>query len=376
MYEPRMADRTSGPRLPDPFQGTAYQTVKRLGGGEAGELFVVEHLEIGRHFAAKVLHAHLAQVPQVADRLRLEGQALARLNHPNVVSVHGFDTTPEGRPFLIMELLRGRSLAQELAESGSMPLWRAAGYAKELLSALEAVHGIGVVHRDVQPSNVFLAESHDGSKTLKLLDFGIARVLESAPPEAPRPLSFPTQSGAVLGAARFRSPESAQGVPVDEQADLYGAALVIYTMLAGRGPFDHARGDQAVMLAHATENAAPPSRFAREPIPAELDALMLRALHKNPRARFASAREFREHLERLTALFASPPGFLETTQYERSDEPSPAQELSTGATALGLRARPPLSRKAIVIAVIIAISGMIASAIAVVGVATLLRGAR
>jgi serine/threonine protein kinase len=202
-------------------------------------------------------------------------------------------------------------------------------------------------------------------------------VLESAPPEAPKPLSFPTQSGAVLGAPRFRSPESAQGVPADQQTDLYGAALVIYAMLAGRGPFDHVRGDQAVMLAHATENAEPPSRFAREPVPAELDALVLRALHKNPRARFASARDFREHLERLTALFASPPGFLETTQYELSEEPSQtADSLSTGATALGLRARPPLSRKALVIAVILAISGMVASAMAVVGVANLLAGAR
>src|SRR5687768_4563264 len=177
-----MADRTSEQRLLDPFEGTAYRTIQQLSSGDVSELFVVEHLQIGRRFAAKVLKPHLCGVPQVVDRLRLEGQALARLNHPNVVSVEGFDTTRDGRPFLIMELLRGRTLSQELSERGPLSMPKALAYAMQLLSALEAVHQIGVVHRDVSPGNVFIAEAHGGRNHVKLLDFGIARVVADAPP--------------------------------------------------------------------------------------------------------------------------------------------------------------------------------------------------
>jgi serine/threonine protein kinase len=389
-----MADPSPGTPLPDPFEGTAYRTVHRLGDGGLGELFVVEHLEIGRRFAAKALHPHLGGNPQVVDRLRLEGHALARLSHPNVISVEGCDTTPAGRPFLIMELLRGRTLAAELRERGFLPVGVAVDYAIQLLSALDAVHQIGVVHRDVKPDNVFLTETRDGRTLLKLTNFGVARVLPGAPPAAPTPLAIPTDTGALVGTPLFMSPEGAQGSRVDERADLYGAALVLYTMLAGRGPFDHLEGVRAVIEAQVTETPAPPSHYAREPVPSELDALVLRALHKDPNARPASAREFREHLERLAALLAHPAGWLETTQYERQTA-TPGESAAAPLAAHGsaapdeLQTRVPpgtprrarawasrLSTRTLAIAVVLAISGLIVSGMAVVGVAALLRGVR
>lgn len=364
-----MADRTSEQRLLDPFEGTAYRTVQRLTSGDMSELFVVEHLQIGRRFAAKALHPHLAHVPQVVDRLRLEGQALARLSHPNVVSVEGFDTTRDGRPFLIMELLRGRSLSQELTQRGPLPLPKALTFAIQLLSALEAVHQIGVVHRDVSPANVFIAEAHGGRSHLKLLDFGIARVVADAPPEAPRPLSIPTESGTVLGSPTYLSPEGAGGATVDERGDLYGAALVLYAMLAGRGPFDHLHGDDALRRAHAQMEPERVSRHAREPIPAELDTVLLRALDKDPNARFSSAYEFRMELERLSAMYVSPSVALEA-QTEARDGGVKSDRPSAAPGAPGRK----LSTRVLVLAVIIGLAGFSASALAVVGVGTWLRG--
>lgn len=367
-----MADRTSGQRLLDPFDGTAYRTVQRVSSGDVSELFVVEHLQIGRRFAAKALHPHLTHVPQIVDRLRLEGQALARLNHPNVVSVEGFDTTREGRPFLIMELLRGRPLSQELAARGALPLAKALTYAVELLSALEAVHRIGVVHRDVTPENVFLAEAHGGKSHVKLLDFGIARVVSDAPREAPRPLSIPTDSGTVLGSPRFLCPEGANGATLDERSDLYGAALVLYAMLAGRGPFDHVSGDEAVMRAHAQMPPEPPSRYAREAIPVELDALLLRALDKDPNARFSDATEFRMELERLSAIYVNPLAELKQLEQDARDA---SVKSDRGSTPLASSSRK-LTPKVLVLAVFVAITGFSLSALAVVGVGTLIRSAR
>jgi serine/threonine protein kinase len=377
-----MADRTSGSPLTDPFEGTSYRALSRLGGGKTGDVYAVEHLGIGREFAAKVLHAHLAGDPRSVDRLRLEAQALGRLNHPNVVSVQSYGATLDGRPFLVMERLRGRTLARELEQRGALSVSLAASHAIALLSALEALHAVGLVHRDVNPESVFLAENRDGTVEIKLIELGLVRVLPNARADGPSALAVPTESGEVLGTPRFLSPEGAQGQRVDEAADVYGAALVLYTMLAGRGPFDHAGDGRALLEAHAQEVPAPPSRYATEPVPAELDALVLEALVKDPQARPASAREFRERLERLTALLARPAGWLETTGYfahaaggeHAADGAAPGARV--GSRAPRDVARRSTSQRALVVMVVLGISGLIASGMAVIGAAALLSGLR
>jgi serine/threonine-protein kinase len=243
--------------LNDPFAGTVYHVVRPLGGGGMGDVFVVEHREIGRHFAAKVLRAELAKNAALVERIRVEAQALGRLTHPNIVSVIDFAKTHDGRPFFVMELLQGETLAQSLMTRGALPVAVAVACALDLLAALEATHELALVHRDVKPSNVFFAAQYDGTFRLKLIDFGTPRYVR---------------------------PEGATGAHVDVRADVYGAALVLYTMLAGRGPFDHARSAEPLREAHVRERPEPPSRFARDPVPAELDALVLRALEKDPAA--------------------------------------------------------------------------------------------
>jgi serine/threonine-protein kinase len=225
----------------------------------------------------------------------------------------------------------------------------------------------------------------------------------------------PTATGAVVGTPRFLSPEGALGQRVDTRADLYGAALVLYTMLAGRGPFDHVHGDRAVMGAHANETPVPPSQQTDEPVPAELDALLLKALSKDPNARFASAQQFRTELEKVASGLGRPAGWLATTTYYRRTapvtlEPQPAPSpsrlaedileiraaipsrngASNGTHADGGRtsikehrrpdrsnavvARRRLSRRALAIVVIFAVVALVVSVIAVVSVGLRLRG--
>jgi eukaryotic-like serine/threonine-protein kinase len=289
---------TAAPPAGDPFAGTQYRALERIDAGGMGEVFLVEHRHLRRTFVAKALHTPLARHPQVVDRVRLEAQALGRLNHPNIVSISGFGMTTDGRPFLVMEHLQGRTLEDELAARGRLALREAIAITCQLLSGLEAAHALGIVHRDVKPDNLFLADHPPGGQVVKILDFGVARVLPSAPPTAPRPLVLPTETGAVIGTPRFLSPEAAAGERVDTRADLYGAGLVLYTMVAGRGPFDHVEGD-GLLSAYAVDTPAPPSSHTSERIPVRFDEIVLRALAKDPGARFQTAAELRGALESL-----------------------------------------------------------------------------
>jgi eukaryotic-like serine/threonine-protein kinase len=338
----------AGSAVADPFEGTAYRAVRRVGGGGMGDVFVVEHLELGRQLAAKVLRAESAKNPQLVDRVRVEAQALGRLSHRNIVSVLDFAKTRDGRPFIVMELLQGETLAEALKLRGALPVTLAVAWATDLLAALEATHRVGLVHRDVKPSNVFLALQRDGTVTLKLIDFGVTRVLPEAPPSAPAPLAFPTDTGEVVGTPRYVSPEGAAGDHVDARADVYAAALVLYAMLAGRGPFDDVRGAGPLRAAHLRQKPDPPSRFARDPVPAELDAVVLRALEKDPSARFGSAAEARQRLLEVAELLARPAGWLETRAFSREHAPgaepklggNPRHELSTPAPRTGRTGAP------------------------------------
>ena len=343
-------------------------------------MFLVEHLDIGRKFVAKVLLAELARRAQVVDRMRLEAQALGRLSHPNIVSVANVGTTADGRPFFVMEFLEGRTLAAEVRERGLLPVSEAVTWTCELLAALSAAHAIGIVHRDIKPDNLYLARSESGARVLKVLDFGIARVLPDAPAAAPLPLSVPTTTGAVIGTPRFASPEAAAGERVDGRADLYGAALMLYTMLAGRGPFDHVHGDKSFLAAHTSERAAPPSAYAREPVPTELDHVVLKALEKDPDARFRTALEFQRELERVRGLLERPIGWLETTTFEpgsigtmRADRgrgvgsSNQVEQLGPGTAGddVSTPKTPALSRRAgaLVFLLVVVVFGVVAAAV-------------
>lgn len=266
---------------------TGYRALSRIGRGGMGEVFEVEHELLGRRFAAKVLHAQLAGEASFVERMRVEAQSMARMRHPNIVEVTDFCVTSDGRPCLIMERLRGRTVGRELAERGRLPLAECIDLMDQTLSALAAAHRLGVVHRDLKPENLFLHEPTNAARRLKVLDFGLARVLPQASPLAPLPMAIPTATGQLVGTPRYLSPEAITGRAVDHRADLYAVGLLLYVVLTGHGPFDHMT--IAETLSHQPD---PPSRFRDEPGVREVDAVILRALKKDPEQRYENAAAF------------------------------------------------------------------------------------
>jgi eukaryotic-like serine/threonine-protein kinase len=247
-----------------------------------GEVWAIKHTFLGRHFALKVLHRHLAAV---ADRMRVEAQAMARLNHPNVVEVVDYWVSADGRPCLVMELLTGRTLWDEIKERIRLPLSEALTVTREALSALVAAHSLGIIHRDLKPENLFLHQARGYGRMTKVLDFGIARILPNAAPVAPEPAILRTITGTVMGSPRFMSPEAEKGAKLDARADVFSLGVVLYVMLTGQGPFDAGQ--------HV---AAPPSQLVPD-LPRGIDEVVMRAVREDVGARTQFAQEFLDALK-------------------------------------------------------------------------------
>jgi len=245
---------------------------------------------LGRPVAVKVLLPHLAVDQSFLERFRREAIAAARLAHPNVVAT--FDTgVDDGVAYIVMELVHGRTLHQLLAAQGALTPHRAVGIAVQVAAALEYAHQHGVVHRDVKPANILV----DNDDRVKVADFGIAKAA-AAPGSQGRPWASQdlTQSGVVVGTAKYLSPEQVNGDPVDGRADIYSLGVVLYEMLCGRTPFA-GETDVAVALQHVTTPPLSP-RQVRSGIPRPLEAVVLRALAKNPADRYATAADLQSAL--------------------------------------------------------------------------------
>jgi serine/threonine-protein kinase len=242
--------------------------------------------------------------------MRVEAQALALVQHPNLVAVHDLGRTPGGRAYLVMERLYGRTISDELRARGTLPPAEAIDYVCQALAGLGAAHAAGIVHRDVKPANLFLCDWENGRRAVKVLDFGIAKVMSAAQRGALAPLAFPTERGVVLGTPRFLSPEQARGGAVDARTDIYAMGAVLYWMLAGRGSFEPAGGLREATGEGAPEPPCPPSAWAPGIVPPELDAAVLRALAQRPEDRFASAAAFARELLRIAVRMGAASGGL------------------------------------------------------------------
>lgn len=257
-----------------------------------GEIVEAEHIALRRRVVVKLLRAEYAEDPAMLDRLRLEAQAAASLgHHPNIVQVLDFGQTQRGAPYVVFELLRGLTLREEVQRRGPRPAAEAVELVLQVLAGLAEAHAVGIIHRDIKPGNLFLCDpDRDGKRTLKILDFGIAKVASMANPRrAPAPLVLPTREGVIVGTPRFLSPEQALGAPIDLRADLYAIGVVLYWLLTGRDPFQHRKSVFEILHAHVNEVPAPPSRMAPYPVPLALDRAVLCALQKRPQDRFPSA---------------------------------------------------------------------------------------
>jgi len=251
-----------------------YELGPVLGQGGMAKVHQGLDRQLGRQVAIKVLAPPFDRDHEFVERFQREARAAAGLSHPNIVAV--FDSgSDDGTHYIVTELVEGETLADRLRRDGPMPQAEAVAVAVDIARALAAAHERGLIHRDIKPGNVMLLPD----ARVKVVDFGIARAAGS---------DTLTNTGVVLGSTAYLSPEQASGQPVDERADLYALGCVLYEMLTGRVPFS-ADTPIATMYRHVNEDPPPPSTFA--PIPSELEDIVMRALEKDPKRRFASASE-------------------------------------------------------------------------------------
>jgi class 3 adenylate cyclase len=271
-----------------------YRLTRLLGKGGMGAVYLAEDLGQGRPIALKLLHPRMADNLAVVHRFRREARIMRDLRSPHAVLVRDFGQAEDGSLYLAMEYLEGETLGALLEREGVLPPLRVAEMALELLSVLEDAHRLGIIHRDLKPANVFLARPPKGeTPTTKLLDFGIAKMHDH------HDATELTSTGAVWGTPRYMSPEQVKGKPVDVRSDIYSLGIVLYRALTGATPFD---GDTPLELMYAHIHSSPERPSQRRPdaaIPLGLERVVMRAIEKEPAARYASAREMAEELRHV-----------------------------------------------------------------------------
>jgi len=315
----RARDYQPGEHVP----GTVYEVVRLLGVGGMGTVYDVEDTTIGKRYVLKTLHPQLGAREDLARRMQNEARTLARLNHTNIVEVITAGVTSDDLklPYYVMERLNGQSLRLVLEKKGQLELAHAYHIAIDLLDALDHAHDKGVIHRDVKPDNIFLHRTSAGVTVTKLLDFGILSLLDSAQRET---------AGRFLGTLRYAAPEQLRGDKPTPKVDVYAAALVLYEMIAGRGPFDDEGDPHKVAAAHIHKVAPPLSSFVV--IPRELDALVNASLAKLPGHRPRDAFSLAASLRNLKKALTGAPS-------EHSTD-----NRATGAAVVGAESAAPFVR--------------------------------
>ena len=262
-----------------------YHVLKKLGEGGMGQVYLAEHVKMGRQSAVKVLHPAMVHDAAAIGRFNREAANASRIDHPNVAGIYDFGETADGLVYLAMQYIEGETLTQLAQRSGSLPPRRAAEITRQAAEGLHAAHGLGIVHRDLKPDNIMVSRDRDGLDQVKVVDFGIAKGSGSGSQKV-------TRTGMVVGTPEYMSPEQLAGEEVDGRSDQYSLALVAFNMLTGELPFP-AASTQSSMTMRLTDE--PKSLADMKPDgawTAEVQAVMRKALARRPDDRYTTTREF------------------------------------------------------------------------------------
>jgi tRNA A-37 threonylcarbamoyl transferase component Bud32 len=268
-----------------------YMVNAQLGEGGMGVVYLAEHPVIGRKVALKVIHPEYARNLEVVSRFITEAKAVNQIGHDHIVDITDFGTTPAGDFYFIMEYLDGVALGELIQRGPRFAPERALRICAQIADALQASHDHGVIHRDLKPDNIFLVPHGDDPDFVKVLDFGLAKLVNPSPAATP---THNTGVGLVLGTPYYMSPEQCEGIEIDHRADIYALGVILFEMLTGEVPFG-GNSYRTIMLNQMTK-APPAARRIVPELPPALDAILSRALAKRPADRFQSMAELRAAL--------------------------------------------------------------------------------
>lgn len=328
----------------DPLVGTVladrYRIIAEIGEGGMGRVYRAEQIVLGGQLAIKVLNETYGRRGEIRKRFLKEAQAASQLNHENVVKIFDFGETPQGSVFFAMELLEGRDLGEFMQAQGRVGWPEAKLIVAQICRALIEAHDRGIVHRDIKPGNCFLEQRSDGSLHVKLLDFGIAKTLESDD-------STLTEVGTVLGTASYMAPEQAKGIEVDTRADIYAVGVILFQLLTGRVPFT-GENVMSVIFQVTTQPVPRPSQTAPDAnITRAMEAVIMRALEKEPARRFSSMKALLAALSKVDSSGARRSLRSRRASSEQAPVPEPvARTLGQLNRAKGPSTQPTLERSA------------------------------
>ena len=301
-----------------------YHVLKKLGEGGMGQVYLAEHVKMGRKSAVKVMNPGMVNDADAISRFNREAANASRINHPNVAGIYDFGETAEGLIYLAMEFIEGESLTSLVEKEGALAPTRAANIAKQAADGLQVAHDMGIVHRDLKPDNIMIAKNRDGSDCVKVVDFGIAKAAGAENQKV-------TKTGLVVGTPEYMSPEQLAGDKLDGRSDVYSLALVAFNMFTGKLPFPSETAQES-MIMRLTDEPKTLADMKPDIVWApEVQAVMQRALQRRSNDRYQKADEFGN------ALFMA---------VERMPKNAPAATMMIGAAdgATALISAPPKTR--------------------------------
>lgn len=271
--------------------GDTYQVLRVIGEGGMGRVYEARHIRLfSKRFAIKVLHGDLTRQPEVVGRFLREAGATSALHHPNIAGVLDVNQVPDGRPYIVAELLEGDQLGDYLERKGKLSVDEAVAICRPICQALVAAHDKDIVHRDIKPENLFLV-GQGATRTAKVLDFGISRVGDAA--------GSLTKTGMVMGTPAYMPPEQARGARVDHRADIYAVGAILYEALTGKPPFE-GTDPISTLAAVLTQDPARPRSIVTT-VPPGLELVIQKAMAKSPKDRYSSMRELDDALAAFDA---------------------------------------------------------------------------